>query len=161
MKKIFLGIGSNLGDRLKIIDEAKIRIEESIGKIVLCSSVYRTEPWGFESKNEFLNLALCVKTELTPSGVLGRILMIESQLGRSRNEMKYSSRSIDIDILLFSNGIVNEDALKIPHPHMAERRFVLVPLAEIAPGFIHPVLKKSIKSLLISCPDKSSVVVYK
>ena len=161
MKKVFLGIGSNLGDRFKIIEEAKIRIEESVGKIVICSSVYQTEPWGFESQNEFLNIALCVETDLSPSGVLGRILMIESQLGRLRNEKKYSSRNIDIDILLYSNKIVNEEALKIPHPYMAERRFVLVPLAEIAPGFIHPVLKKSMKSLLQSCSDKSNVVVFK
>jgi 2-amino-4-hydroxy-6-hydroxymethyldihydropteridine diphosphokinase len=160
MKKIFLGIGSNLGDRLEIIDKAKIMIEESIGKIVVCSSVYRTEPWGFESKDEFLNMVLCLETELSASGVLGRILMIESQLGRLRSEKKYSSRNIDIDILFFGNEVVNEDSLKVPHPHLVERKFVLVPLAEIAPAFIHPVLKISMKSLLRTCKDTGEVEKY-
>lgn len=161
MEKVFLGLGSNMGDRLNIIEEAKNRIIESIGKIIISSSVYQTEPWGFESKNEFLNIVICVETELAPSGLLGRILMIESQLGRLRCEKQYSSRNIDIDILLYNSEIVNKEALKIPHPGMSDRRFVLVPLAEIAPDLIHPVLRESIKSLLISCPDKSSVVIYK
>ena len=123
--------------------KAKKMIEESIGSVVSVSSVYETEPWGFESDNEFLNMVLCVETDLSPSGLLGRILMIESQLGRIRCENQYSSRNIDIDILLYNNEIVNEAALEIPHPRMHERRFVLVPLAEIAPELIHPVLKKS------------------
>ena len=160
MKKVFLGLGSNLEDRAANLNDAKIRIEESIGSVVSASSVYETEPWGFESDEAFLNVVLCVETDLTPSGLLGRILMIESQLGRIRCGQKYSSRSIDIDILLYNNEIVNEAALKIPHPGMHERRFVLVPLSEIASGFIHPVLKKSVGSLLKSCSDKSRVVMY-
>jgi 2-amino-4-hydroxy-6-hydroxymethyldihydropteridine diphosphokinase len=160
MKKVFLGLGSNLGDRVENLRETKVRIEESIGAVVSASSVYETEPWGFVSDTDFLNMVLCVETDLSPSGLLGRILMIESQLGRIRRESQFSSRKIDIDILLYNNEIVNEAALKIPHPRMHKRRFVMVPLAEIAPSFIHPLLKKSIKSILKSCPDTSRVKKY-
>ena len=161
MKKVFLGLGSNLGDRAEYLQETKIRIEESIGSVVSASSVYETEPWGFVSDTDFLNMVLCVETNLSPSGLLGRILMIESLMGRIRNERQFSSRNIDIDILLYNNAIVNEVALKIPHPRMHERRFVLVPLAEISPDLIHPVLKKSIESLLKSCKDYSKVTLLK
>jgi 2-amino-4-hydroxy-6-hydroxymethyldihydropteridine diphosphokinase len=160
MKTVFLGIGSNLGDRAENLQDAKIRIEEFIGSVVSSSSVYETEPWGFQSEKEFLNMVLGVETDLSPSGLLGRILMIESQLGRIRCDPNYSSRKIDIDILLYNNEIVDEEALKIPHPKMHERRFVLVPLCDIAPKLVHPVLKKSISSLLKSCKDKGRVRKY-
>jgi len=161
MKKVFLGLGSNLGDRVNNFQEAKIRIGESIGKIVSESSVYETEPWGFKSDKKFLNMVICAETDLSPSGLLGRILMIESQLGRIRYETQYASRNIDIDILMYNNDIVDEAALKIPHPGMHERRFVLAPLCEIAPDLLHPVLKKSIKELLESCPDTAKVDLLK
>jgi 2-amino-4-hydroxy-6-hydroxymethyldihydropteridine diphosphokinase len=160
MKKVFLGLGSNLGNREENLNKAKVMIGSSIGSVISSSSLYETEPWGFESKEEFLNMVICIETKLSPSGLLGRILMIESQLGRVRCDTKYSSRVIDIDILLYDNDIVNEEALIIPHPKIEERRFVLVPLAEIAPDLIHPVLNKSLKSLLQTCSDKSSVVIY-
>lgn len=161
MKKVFLGLGSNLGDKAEYLKAAKIRIEDSIGSVVAASAVYETEPWGFESEHEFLNQVLCIETNLSPSGLLGRILMIESQLGRIRCENQFSSRSIDIDILLYNNEIVNETALRIPHPKMNERRFVLVPLAEIAPDLIHPGLNKSVEYLLKSCTDTAKVNLYK
>jgi 2-amino-4-hydroxy-6-hydroxymethyldihydropteridine diphosphokinase len=160
MKKVFLGLGSNLGDRAKNLDEAKIRIETSIGKIVAASSVYQTEPWGFKSENDFLNMAICVETNLNPSGLLGRILMIESEMGRIRCEDQLSSREIDIDILLYDNEIVNEAALIIPHPRMHERKFVLVPLCEIGSEVVHPVMNQTIESLLKSCTDSSKVIRY-
>ncbi|MBA4322021.1 MAG: 2-amino-4-hydroxy-6-hydroxymethyldihydropteridine diphosphokinase [Odoribacter sp.] len=161
MKKVFLGLGSNLGKRKKNLKEALIRIGESAGTVVSASSLYETEPWGFKSDTEFLNMVICIETDLTPSGLMGRILMIESQLGRLRCEDKYASRKIDIDILLYNNEIVNEAALTIPHPHIHERRFVLVPMAELVPELIHPVLKKTIASLLKSCEDYSKVRKYK
>jgi 2-amino-4-hydroxy-6-hydroxymethyldihydropteridine diphosphokinase len=108
-------------------------------------------------------MVLSVETDLPPSGVLGRILMIESQLGRIRYRcgFKYLSRCIDIDILLYDNEITDQEALKIPHPRLHERRFVLVPLAEIASGLIHPVFNKTILELLKECKDNGKVKKYK
>ena len=157
MKKVFLGIGTNLGNRESNLKEAVARIEEYIGPVVKSSSVYETEPWGFQTENEFLNMVVKVETKLTPSGLLGRILMIESLSGRVRGEKQYTSRVIDIDLLLYENMIIDEESLKIPHPLMHERRFVLVPLCEIESQMIHPVLNKSIASLLGACKDKSKV----
>jgi len=160
MKRAFLGLGSDLGDRSQNLDDAKTGIKETIGKIIAASSVYETEPWGFKSKTRFLNQVVSVDTDLTPSGLLGRILMIESQLGRLRGEKQYASRKIDIDILLYDNSVMEEASLTIPHPLIHKRRFVLVPLCEIAPDLTHPVLKKSIKYLLKKCPDKCKVVPF-
>ena len=155
--KAYLGIGTNLGEREKNLDEALALITEHIGKVEQASSVYETEPWGFTSENNFLNTVICVDTRLRPSGLLGRILMIEAYMGRLRDEKKYSSRRIDIDILFYGEKILRSKALSIPHPRLTERRFVLVPLNEIAGGLIHPKLGKTIRSLLKECPDKSKV----
>ena len=160
MKKVFLGLGSNLGNREAILSEAIKMIGESLGKIISSSSIYETEPWGFKSDYKFLNMVLSIETELSPSGLIGRILMIESQLGRIRCESQNSSRKIDIDILLYDNGIIEEHTLKIPHPRMHERKFVLVPLCEIAPEIMHPVLKKTMAELLKACKDKCKVKIH-
>jgi len=156
----FLGIGTNLGDREVNLQEVLVRIEESIGEILAVSSVYETEPWGFESKDWFLNMILYIRTDLKPSGLLGRLLIIEALMGRVRDEKDYKSRIIDIDILLYENETISEPGLTIPHPRLHKRRFVLVPLCEINPDGIHPVLKKSFASLLNECQDKSKVVLY-
>ena len=161
MKNVFLGIGTNLGNRESNLEEAVARIEEFMGQILVSSSIYETEPWGFKAKDEFLNRVIKVETELTPSGLLGKILLIESLLGRVRNEERYSSRLIDIDILLYEDKIIEEESLKIPHPLLQHRRFVLVPLCELASEMIHPVLKRSFAELLEICGDRSIVKKYK
>jgi 2-amino-4-hydroxy-6-hydroxymethyldihydropteridine diphosphokinase len=160
MKIVFLGIGTNLGNRKNNLEHAVARIKEYIGAVLNSSSVYETEPWGFQADDKFLNMVVKVDTELTPSGLLGRILMIESLLGRQRGSERYSSRVIDIDILFYEDMIVDEESLKIPHPLLARRRFVLVPLCELASDMVHPVLKKSITDLLELCDDKSEVKRY-
>ena len=157
MKKVFLGIGTNLNNRESNLKEAVAMIEKHIGKVVASSSVYETEPWGFQTEEEFLNMVVKVETNLNPYGLIGRILMIESMLGRIRSEKQYTSRVIDIDILFYDDLVINEANLKIPHPLMHKRQFVLVPLCEIEPEIIHPVLKKSVSLLLESCEDKSRV----
>jgi deoxyguanosine kinase len=160
MKKVFLGIGTNLGDRQANLKKAIENIRESIGPVIHASSVYETEPWGFRSENQFLNIVVEVETDLKPSGLLGRMLMIEANMGRLRGGKEYISRLIDLDIILYGNEILETKSLIVPHPKMQERRFVLIPLNEIAPDLVHPVLGIDIRTLLKECKDKSKVVKY-
>jgi 2-amino-4-hydroxy-6-hydroxymethyldihydropteridine diphosphokinase len=157
MKNVFLGIGTNLGDRGNNLKQGVAEIEKHIGPVLSSSSIYETEPWGFMSGDKFLNLVVKVGTELIPYGLLGEIHLIESLMGRVRSVERYSSRLIDIDILLYEDKIIEEESLKIPHPLLQERRFVLVPLCELASEMIHPVLKKSFVELLKICGDRSEV----
>jgi 2-amino-4-hydroxy-6-hydroxymethyldihydropteridine diphosphokinase len=158
MMEVFLGIGTNLGKKEQNLRKSLELTEKYIGPVVVPSSVYETEPWGFESNENFLNMAICVKTNLNALVLIEKTMLIESQLGRIRIENQYSSRVIDIDILFYGDQVINESGLIIPHPRIAGRRFVLEPLIEIAPGFVHPVLKKSITSLLESCTDTCKVI---
>jgi 2-amino-4-hydroxy-6-hydroxymethyldihydropteridine diphosphokinase len=156
MNRIYLGIGSNLGNRSANLEGAVNRIEKMIGHVVKSSSVYETEPWGFNSKQMFLNSVIEAETILSPDELLKTIHELESILGRKRGEKQYASRVIDIDILLYDDLVVVEKNLVIPHPLMQERKFVLVPLCDIAPDLVHPVLKKTISVLLKECRDQSN-----
>jgi 2-amino-4-hydroxy-6-hydroxymethyldihydropteridine diphosphokinase len=157
MNIVFLGLGTNLGNREKNLNDAFNDIREQIGKVLEASSVYETEPWGFQSESKFLNIVIKVETGLSPSMLLEAILLIELRLGRVRSGNQFSSRIIDIDILLYEDQVIDKRELKIPHPKLHERMFVLVPLVEIEPDLVHPVLKKTMASLLGSCEDKNEV----
>lgn len=158
MNVVFLGLGTNLGNRQKNLNDAIAEIREQIGKVVTISSVYETEPWGFKSESQFFNIVIKVETRLNPSTVLEAILRIELFLGRVRGENQYSSRIIDIDILFYEDQVIDSSDLKVPHPKLQERKFVLVPLCEIEPEMVHPVLKKTMVLLFKECEDKSEVM---
>jgi len=156
---VYLLLGSNLGDRLQVMQTARELIQKEIGEIHAISSVYETAPWGVLDQPAFLNQVVKIQTELEPEEVLRIILEIEHELGRVRYE-RWGARVIDIDILYFRNLILNSARLTIPHPRLHERRFTLAPLAEIAPDYVHPVLNRSSLQLLASCPDDSEVKIF-
>jgi 2-amino-4-hydroxy-6-hydroxymethyldihydropteridine diphosphokinase len=144
----YISIGSNLGNRLKYIREAIRRIEQSKEiKISRASSVYETQPAEYKDQPWFLNMVLELEISLEPLNLLELLLETEGQMGRRRTR-RYGPRNIDLDLLLYDNLVLNSDMLTLPHPRMHERRFVLVPLAEIAPQVVHPLLKKNVKKLL-------------
>jgi len=149
MSKVYLSLGTNLGDKEANLCHAVENIEKQIGNVVSLSAFYVTPPWGYISKNDFLNAAVCVDTDFSPIEVLQRSQMIEKQLGRTYKSVDgvYNDRLIDIDILLYDDVVYSEQDLILPHPLMDKRRFVMEPLAEIAPDIIHPVIKKTMKEI--------------
>lgn len=149
MALVYFGLGSNLGDKKNNLQRAAAEIEKQIGNMEALSAFYEFEPWGFNSKNTFLNACLAVQTALSPTECLCSINAIEKAIGRTQKTLEYySDRIVDIDILFYEDFIMNESTLHIPHPLLHQRAFVLIPLSEIAPTLIHPVIKKSVKDLL-------------
>ena len=161
MNSAYLILGSNIGNSWEILAKANDLIKSEAGEIIKKSSVYESAAWGNKNQPNFLNQALCVSTKLSAIALLKTLLVIEQQLGRVRDGSKWMARSIDIDILFYNADIISTEELKIPHPYIHERRFVLLPLQEIAGEFIHPQHKKSIAKLLVECPDKLEVVKTK
>ena len=158
LQTTYLLLGSNLGNSEEILEKAMMAIESQIGKIILRSKYYETAPWGVVNQPNYLNIAIAVDTLLQPADLLKQTQNIEEILGRVRKE-KWGARLIDIDIIFYGNKIVEKPDLIIPHPLMQERNFVLVPLQEIAPDFVHPVFKKSIQVLYNTCEDIAEVKV--
>lgn len=153
-KTIYLSLGSNLGNRLFNLQRAVILLQKKLGPILEISGVYKSSSWGFDGE-DFLNACLSLETKKTPSEVLKILLKVEQEMGRKRSEGKgYQSRNIDIDLLYYNSEIIQTDELTVPHPRMHLRRFVLKPLADIAPQFYHPVLGKDTRNLLQECKDK-------
>jgi len=149
MAKVYLGLGTNLGDKENNLRNALTEIERRVGNVVSLSAFYETTPWGFVSDNSFLNAVACIETPLCPQKVLQETKIIEKELGRTEKTVEeYTDRLIDIDILLYDDLILCEEGLVIPHPLMTSRAFVMEPLSEIAPELIHPLLLKKIKELV-------------
>lgn len=159
MSCIYLLLGSNQGNRIAFLQRAISLLKDQVGEIIQLSKVYETAPWGNQQQPSFLNQVLSLRTNLEPHTLLDRIQEIEASCGRQRSE-HWGRRTMDIDLLFYDNLILNDSPqLVIPHPLIPQRRFVLIPLAEIAPSLIHPVLLQRIDSLLFDCPDELCVTV--
>jgi 2-amino-4-hydroxy-6-hydroxymethyldihydropteridine diphosphokinase len=155
MAQVVILLGSNRGDREALLARAREAIAGAVGPIVNQSTVHETEPWGFTDPQQFLNQVVVAETTFSPLGVLDRLQKIENDLGRVRDKVKtdekgervYESRPIDIDILFYDDVVLNHSRLTIPHRFIAKRQFVLAPLREVMPDYVHPVLKKPIREL--------------
>jgi 2-amino-4-hydroxy-6-hydroxymethyldihydropteridine diphosphokinase len=152
MYKTYILLGSNLGDCRKYLSDAILEIECKLGTISSKSSLYQTASWGNLDQPDFINQVIELKTSLSPADLLKAILKVENVLGRQRLK-KWGSRTIDIDILLYEDQIVNTADLVIPHPYLSVRRFSLMPLSEIAPNLLHPISRKNITELLNELTD--------
>ena len=159
-QKVFLQLGSNIGDRVYYLNLAKRFIIDEIGSVLNKSRIYESAPWGVISQDYYLNEIIEVNTVDDPDTVLKKILNIEKKIGRVRKK-KWSSRVIDIDIIFYNNFIINKKNLIIPHEYMHKRNFVLLPLNEIAANFLHPIFKKTVNKLMLKCTDKNETKVYK
>ncbi len=153
MHKVVIALGTNIGDKEQNIERALLLIEARGIKILKKSSVIKTEPYGYTEQPEFLNCVVLAETELTPNKLLETLLSIEKEMGRVR-KIHWGPRIIDLDIIFYDNLAINEENLKIPHPDMQNREFVLKPLNEIAPCYVHPVLCKTVRTLYEELENK-------
>jgi 2-amino-4-hydroxy-6-hydroxymethyldihydropteridine diphosphokinase len=160
LNRVFLGIGGNLGDRLGNLRRAVELIGARIGRIEKVSSVYLSEPWGFTHAKYFTNIVAEVYTPLSADEVLTKAFEIESELKRTRSGNGYEGRTMDIDILFFNNEIINTERLVVPHPHICQRLFVLLPMVEIEPHFVHPQNGKTMNELTEICTDNGKIKKY-
>jgi 2-amino-4-hydroxy-6-hydroxymethyldihydropteridine diphosphokinase len=158
MAKAYIGLGSNLGDRMATLRTAIERFE-SLGRVTSVSSLYKTEPVGYLEQPSFLNAVVALETALAPADLLRALLGIERDLGRARS-FPNAPRTLDLDLLLVDNVILDTPELTLPHPRQHGRAFVLVPLAEIAPQVVHPGSGKTMQELLRALPDQGGVEVY-
>ena len=149
MPLVYLGLGSNLGDKDQNLNEAVRTLSRELGKVLKLSTFYTSDPWGYQSDNEYLNAVVLVETLFSPEDVLAKTQLIERELGRTaKSGDQYEDRLIDIDILLYDNVIIDRPELKIPHPLISKRNFVLIPLTEIAPELIDPVTHELFKNFI-------------
>jgi 2-amino-4-hydroxy-6-hydroxymethyldihydropteridine diphosphokinase len=158
MNRIYLSLGSNLGDRRLNLKKGIGLLEQLTGKPGAISSIYETEPWGCDSDLNFYNQVIELFTPLRPLPLLEAIHEAEKKCGRERSAIRYAPRTLDIDILFYGDSVIDLPELKVPHPNLQERQFVLVPLAEIAPQFVHPLLNKDMEQLLKACGDDKKII---
>lgn len=156
MNRVYLLLGSNIGNSRAWIGKAKNLIGRMIGPVLRESAMYQTAAWGETRQADFLNQVIVIESELAPAELMDNLLRIEAKLGRIRTK-KNAPRIIDIDILFYGKAVISEKELQVPHPRIQLRRFVLIPMNELSPLFVHPVLKKTIHQLLRVCPDKGAV----
>jgi 2-amino-4-hydroxy-6-hydroxymethyldihydropteridine diphosphokinase len=163
---VIVGLGSNMGDRIVFLAQALVLIEKEAGHIVASSSVWETEPWGFDADELFLNMVIVLETSMEPLKLIQLFRSVEGRMGRPpaaggqpgrRGMGKYESRIIDIDILFWEDRVISLPGLEVPHPKIADRRFVLAPLCEVAPGAVHPVTGLTAAEMLDMCEDSSDV----
>ena len=158
MEKVYIALGGNVGDVAETFEIAINNMEKALGSVIEKSSLYKTEPWGNKNQDPFLNMVICVETNLNAEEVLTITLGIEKIMGRERNEdNQFAPRTIDIDILFYGKKIMDTGKIIIPHPRLHLRNFVLTPLMEIAPGLVHPSFNKKIKDLFENNTDDSLV----
>jgi 2-amino-4-hydroxy-6-hydroxymethyldihydropteridine diphosphokinase len=153
MNTVYLLLGGNKGDKLQNLQQAIQLLKEQVGNITKCSDIYVTAAWGNTNQPDFYNQAVCLETTLPASNLLKQTISIEESLGRIRTEKKWEQRTMDIDILFYNDEIIDSPNLKIPHPYIQERKFVLIPMEQIAPDLLHPIFKKDVKTLLFDCND--------
>ena len=158
MNRIFLSLGSNLGDRGQNLKKGISLLEQLAGRPGAISSIYETEPWGCDSDLNFYNQVIELFTPLRPLPLLEAIHEIEKMCGRDRSAPRYAPRTLDVDILLYGDSVLEFPELVVPHPNLQERQFVLVPLTEIAPHMVHPVLNKDMEQLLRDCGDDKKII---
>ena len=161
-ESVLILLGSNLGDREMLVNQACSMIGERCGEIVAKSRLYESEPWGFKSEHWFLNQVVRINTSFAPDELMQTLLDIEKELGRDRTTPHegYVSRPMDLDILYFGNEIIDNECVTAPHPRLHQRRFTLLPLCDLAPDFVHPVLKKTNHQLLDECQDTGIVKLF-
>ena len=160
MARVAIGLGANVGDRLANLRKAALLASERIGKLVAKSDAYESPPWGVEEQPRFLNACAVLETELTPYDLMSELKEIESTLGRVKRE-RWGPREIDLDLILYEDLCCNDSFLTIPHIHLHERAFVLVPLNAIAPDWIHPVLGVSVPGLLHALGEEAAAGIVR
>lgn len=157
MTNVVLSLGSNIEPRKEHLDRAVSQIRTWSGKKLRLSNIYITEPYGYHSEHEYLNMAVELETSLTPQEIMQRISALESEMGRHRTSDRIEDRTIDIDLLFYGGEIIHEKDLDVPHPRLHQRNFVLAPLLDIVPDLLHPELKKPVWELYDACKDKSEI----
>jgi 2-amino-4-hydroxy-6-hydroxymethyldihydropteridine diphosphokinase len=162
MNVAYLCLGGNIGNRENTLEQALLKIEQQVGYIDSRSGIYETQAWGVQNQQSYLNQCLKITTHLNSSDLLNELLFIEKELGRQRLDgTTYEPRTIDIDILFFNHDVIKSPQLSVPHPRLHLRKFVLIPLVEICADYLHPLLNKTIFSLLSDCEDTSEVKPFK